>query len=191
MIPVYCCVCVHVELLDRCTLPPKLTLNFWCTLPPKLTLNYWCTLPPKLTLNFWCTLPPKLNFWCTPPPKLTLNYWCTLSPKLTLNFWCTLPPKLTLGELKLLVYIRGGSRILESRVSPSGGLGACPPENFWKWPFLWHILAGFQVLVQHEIPFICKTSVRKLWMLTRSRHHAQCTHALQHVHWWAVPFNCL
>ena len=104
MIPVFCCVCV--ELLDRCTLPPKLTLNFWCTLPPKLTLNFWCTVPPKLTL----------------------------------------------GELKLLVYIKGGSRILESRVSPSVrnhallgglgidcialksyiiyGLGACPPENF-------------------------------------------------------------
>jgi len=96
-----------------------------------------------------------LNFWTGVLYHLN-SHWTSgvlyIPPKLTLNFWCTVPPKLTLGELKLLVYIKGGSRILESRVSPSVrnhallgdlgidcitlksyiiyGLGACPPENF-------------------------------------------------------------
>ena len=44
-----------------------------------------------------------------------------------------------------------------------GSLWACPPENFWKLPFCGCIFAGFQVG----------------WTLTRSKHHAQCMHALQ------------
>ena len=61
-----------------------------------------------------------------------------------------------------------------------------------KWPLLRHILAGFKVLIQHEIPFIylqnkCQKVINATWALTRLRHHAQCMHALQHIHWWAVP----
>jgi len=36
-----------------------------------------------------------------------------------------------------------------------GGSGGMPPKiSLEKWPLLRRILAGFQALIQHEIPFI-------------------------------------
>lgn len=40
-------------------------------------------------------------------------------------------------------------------ITPSQGVwGHALQKIFGKWPFLRRILAGFQVLMQHEIPFI-------------------------------------